>query len=312
AYGLLRGYLEYFGVPFDSMGFIAGVQTDSETGKPKNLSKVRLLPANILYNGDSYNNGFYLFDRLSPGLRRVVFETPDYGKDTVTQTVAVSGLHFLDRTLYIAIPPTITSSQPLPGDTAFKVNNLIGVRFSRPMDTTSVRLAFSMSPSTSGSFTWTAGSTMILFIPNPALLYNTNYTLTIAATAKSLGGVPIDGNNDGIPGDPYILNFKTESGTTDISETGNVPYKFELKQNFPNPFNPSTTIKFQIPKTSYVTLKVFDYLGREIVTLVDGEKSPGNYETQFTIDDSKFSSGIYFYRLISENFISTKKMLMLK
>ncbi|MBU2444772.1 MAG: N-acetylmuramoyl-L-alanine amidase [Bacteroidetes bacterium] len=313
AYGLLRGYLEYFGVPFDSMGFIAGVQTDSETGKPKNLSKVRLLPANTLYSGDSFNNGYYLFDRLSPGLHKVVFETPDYGKDTVNQTVAVSGLHFLDRTLYIAIPPTITSSQPLPGDTAFKVNNLIGVRFSRPMDTVSVRLAFSMSPFTSGNFTWTAGSTMLLFTPNPVLLYNTNYTLTIAATAKSLGGVPIDGNNDGIPGDPFILNFKTESHTTNISETGNVPHKFELKQNFPNPFNPSTTIKFQIPKTSYVTLKVYDILGREVATLVNEVKEACNYLVTFDVSAlAKLTSGVYYYRLTLGIFSEMKKMSLLK
>jgi N-acetylmuramoyl-L-alanine amidase len=324
AYAFLNSFLQFYGAPADSFAIIAGIQIDSETGKPKNLTQVRLLPSNIVYNGDSYNNGFYLFDRLTPGLRQVVFETPNYRKDTVNQTVIVSGLHFLDKTLYITIPPTVTQTQPSPGDTAVKINSLIGIRFSRPMDTTSVRSAFSMSPPVFGNFTWTAGSTMLLFIPSPALSYSTNYTLTIAATAKSLGGVPIDGNNDGIPGDPFILNFKTESSTTNISGSGNAPHKFELKQNYPNPFNPSTVISYQLSAVSYVTLKVYDILGREVATLVDEEKSPGEYELRLTINDlsveGRMTSGVYFYQLVvsgtntlkADSFIDTKKLMILK
>ncbi len=316
AYGLLRGYLEYYNIPFDSLGFIAGIQTDSETGKPKNQSRVKLLPADIVYNGDSYNNGYYLFDRVPPGSHKVVFETPNYGKDTVNQTVAISGLHFLDRTLFIGTPPTITQTQPLPGDTAFKVNNLIGIRFSRPMDTASVRLAFSMSPAAKGNFTWTAGSTMLLFTPNPLLSYNTNYVLTIAATAKSLGGTPIDGNNDGIPGDPFILNFKTESSTTSVSDAGNMPFKFELKQNYPNPFNPETIIEYIVPSREHVTLTVYDLLGRKVANLIDEVKEPGNYHFPFSIrqltDHFPLQSGIYFYQLRAGSHVETKKMILMK
>ncbi|MBM4177108.1 MAG: T9SS type A sorting domain-containing protein [Ignavibacteria bacterium] len=312
AYGLVRGYLEYYSIPFDLFGFVAGIQTDSETGKPKNQSRVKLLPADIVYNGDSYNNGYYLFDRLTPGNYKVVFETPDYGKDTVNQTVAASGLHFLDRTLFIATPPTITQTQPLPGDTGFKVNNLIGIRFSRPMDTTSVRLAFSLSPPASGNFTWTAGSTMLLFTPNPVLSYNTNYVLTIAAAAKSLGGTSIDGNNDGVPGDPFILSFKTESNTTDVTDRFETPLKYELKQNYPNPFNPGTSIQYSVPSREKVTLKLFDVLGYEVATLVDEVKESGVYYYPFSIINYPLPSGIYFYQLRAGSYVETKKMMVVK
>ncbi len=80
--------------------------------------------------------------------------------------------------------------------------------------------------------------------------------------------------------------------------------------NYPNPFNPSTLIQYQLPKDGVVTLKVFDILGREIKTLVDRYKTQGTYTVPF--DASKLASGIYFYQLRSGNFISTKKMLLMK
>lgn len=85
---------------------------------------------------------------------------------------------------------------------------------------------------------------------------------------------------------------------------------FYLAQNYPNPFNPTTTINFSIPEQSLVTLKIYNALGEEVKTLVNELKSVGNYEIKF--DASKLSSGIYFYRLKADNYIETKKMLMLK
>ena len=86
--------------------------------------------------------------------------------------------------------------------------------------------------------------------------------------------------------------------------------EFILKQNYPNPFNPRTTIKYQIPKISFVTIKVYDVLGKEISTLVNEEKPAGNYEVEFTGDG--LPSGIYFYQLRAGNYIETKKMVLLK
>ena len=88
------------------------------------------------------------------------------------------------------------------------------------------------------------------------------------------------------------------------------PIEFYLNQNYPNPFNPSTIISFQLPITSYINLKVYDVLGKEILSLVDEIKSAGSYEVEFNA--TRLSSGIYFYRLQAGSFVQTKKMLMIK
>ncbi|MFA7290266.1 MAG: T9SS type A sorting domain-containing protein, partial [Melioribacteraceae bacterium] len=88
------------------------------------------------------------------------------------------------------------------------------------------------------------------------------------------------------------------------------PTRYNLDQNYPNPFNPGTNISFQILEPGYVTLKVYDLLGRELATLVNEEKIRGNYEIPF--NGSGFSSGLYFYILNWNNSIQTKKMLLIK
>jgi uncharacterized protein (TIGR02145 family) len=85
---------------------------------------------------------------------------------------------------------------------------------------------------------------------------------------------------------------------------------YRLNQNYPNPFNPSTKISYQIPEMSFVTLKVIDILGNEIETLVNEEKHIGNFEVEF--DGTGLSSGIYFCRLLANNYTETIKMLVLK
>lgn len=88
------------------------------------------------------------------------------------------------------------------------------------------------------------------------------------------------------------------------------PQTFELNNNYPNPFNPSTKISYSIPKQSRVTLKVYDLIGNEVSTLVSEEMAAGNYEFEF--DASKLGSGVYLYKLQAGNFIETKKMILLK
>lgn len=99
---------------------------------------------------------------------------------------------------------------------------------------------------------------------------------------------------------PVELNL---SGTAVITE-------YSLEQNFPNPFNPSTIIKFQIPKDGFVSLKVYDILGNEITNLVNEEKSRGRYEVNF--NGSSLANGVYIYKIQSGDFISSKKMILLK
>ena len=98
--------------------------------------------------------------------------------------------------------------------------------------------------------------------------------------------------------------------TTSVAGTPAPVYNFQLSQNYPNPFNPSTSIRYSIPEKSKVTLKIYDITGRELLTLLNGEVNAGNYEINFNV--SKLSSGVYFYTLRSNTFVSTKKMLLLK
>jgi tetratricopeptide (TPR) repeat protein len=90
----------------------------------------------------------------------------------------------------------------------------------------------------------------------------------------------------------------------------NIPKTYGLYQNYPNPFNPSTTIKYQIPKPGMVTLKVYDILGREVATLVNENKIEGFYD--FTFNASRFASGIYIYQFRVNDYVSSKKMILIK
>ena len=92
--------------------------------------------------------------------------------------------------------------------------------------------------------------------------------------------------------------------------SGNLPSEFKLNMNYPNPFNPVTKISFDVPSKEFVTLKIYDFLGREVATLVNGYLQPGIYEVDW--NGSSFASGVYFYNLISGSFSDTKKMILLR
>ncbi|MBM4157412.1 MAG: T9SS type A sorting domain-containing protein [Ignavibacteria bacterium] len=89
-----------------------------------------------------------------------------------------------------------------------------------------------------------------------------------------------------------------------------IPNDYCLSQNYPNPFNPETIIKFSVPETKLITLKVFDILGREVETIINQTLQPGTYEVTF--NGNYLSSGIYYYRLITDNYIETKRMTLVK
>lgn len=106
----------------------------------------------------------------------------------------------------------------------------------------------------------------------------------------------IDDFGDGMVGVPSVNN--------------EVPESFSLKQNYPNPFNPKTNIQFSIPQSEFVTLTIFDMLGKEIEIVVNEELSSGTYMIDW--DASKYSSGTYFYRIHAGQFTDTKKMTLIK
>lgn len=104
---------------------------------------------------------------------------------------------------------------------------------------------------------------------------------------------------------PYVSDLMTG-----ISSNGEIPKAYELSQNFPNPFNPATKIKFAIPQSSLVTLKIYNILGKEVASLISENLNAGNYEVDFNA--AALSSGSYFYRITAGEFTSVKKMLLIK
>jgi len=119
--------------------------------------------------------------------------------------------------------------------------------------------------------------------------------ILVATSGTSNGGV-------------WIYVDSTISGITNSNTAS--PDKFLLFQNYPNPFNPGTNIRYQIINNSYITLKIFDILGKEIAALVNEKQNAGIYNIEW--DAENYSSGIYFYKLTADGFTDIKKMVLLK
>lgn len=101
-----------------------------------------------------------------------------------------------------------------------------------------------------------------------------------------------------------------DSVETGVDEFERVPLSFRLSQNFPNPFNPTTVIRYRLPVTSNVTLNVYDVLGREVSKLVEGRQNPGEHSVTFNA--AGLPSGVYFYRLSAGTFVKTMKLMIMK
>ena len=134
-------------------------------------------------------------------------------------------------------------------------------------------------------------------------------TVNVGSDSLDIWCVGSTGSSTGFNGKAY----KTRIGNppTGVNNIGNVvPEDYILYQNFPNPFNPVTKINYSIPKQCLVILKVIDILGKEIKTLINEVKSPGNYLVEF--NGSEFSSGVYFYKIQANDFSDVKKMILIK
>ena len=144
---------------------------------------------------------------------------------------------------------------------------------------------------TDGGYSW------VTQYNQPAILFSIHFTDLSTGYAVGTNG---------------IILKTTDGGVSFIEDQSNQTQSnsFLLSQNYPNPFNPSTTIKYSIPNTGDVSIKVFDVLGKEVVTLVNEEKPTGEYEVKFNA--ANLTCGIYFYQLKADNFVETKKMILLR
>lgn len=162
-------------------------------------------------------------------------------------------------------------------------------------------------------------TTVVSYLPLPILpiplyqLYDTswiaqgNWIVKQVMPSSVINLTPIGLNRYVLPGNmkeiipPLVVK---------IDEDELIANDFYLSQNYPNPFNPSTRIQYRVSSSCFVILKVYDVLGNEVATLVNGYKPAGSYEVEF--DASNLASGIYFYKLTMGNFSSTKKMALLR
>lgn len=162
-----------------------------------------------------------------------------------------------------------------------------------------------------------------LAIYNGYVFAGTSYGFYVSSDSGATWAV----RNEGFSGTPYIKSFCIHNnflfagppgvwrrplselvGIKTISQE--VPEGYLLYQNYPNPFNPITNIKYQITNKSYIELKIFDILGRQIETLVSKIQKPGSYEAEW--DGEDYPSGVYFYRLEAGTFVDSKKMVLVK
>lgn len=161
--------------------------------------------------------------------------------------------------------------------------------------------------------------------------------ITVSGTTNDIAGELVDAGgtvvavNNGTSSNPFTLtapgpgNYTVNAGhagplrwdsasisitVTDVGENPSNPIVYKLYDNYPNPFNPSTILRYSIPEASFTTIKIFDALGNEVSSLVNETKTAGTYEVEFNATD--LSSGIYYYTLQAGSFTQTKKMILIK
>jgi len=207
----------------------------------------------------------------------------------------------------VVTPPIVSSTELANAAIDVALNHEITATFSVAMDASTItELTFTlMQGTTSVSGVVSCSGTTATFAPASNFAQNTLYTATITTGAKDLAGNALA--ND------YVWSFTTGAAVTAVG-SGLAPHEFALLQNYPNPFNPSTRIQYSLEKAGMVSLKIYNVLGLEVATLVNAYQDANSYTVQFNTNEGglSLSSGVYFYRLETRSFVSTKKLILMK
>jgi len=195
--------------------------------------------------------------------------------------------------------PTTFNFSPGPSDSLKHFFQNVGIKWSKSLDPQRRSLTYILHFFGPGVDTTLATADSVDTVSVGNIQPSSHYVLTGYAS-----------NGFDTTASANAIWFNSASTITGVKQSSGLPMSFELYQNFPNPFNPTTVISYQLPVVSRVTLKVYDVLGREVETLIDVVKGPGKYEVKF--DASKFASGIYFYSLKAGDFLRTKKLVLIK
>ena len=202
-----------------------------------------------------------------------------------------------DATFTIAAGPTITVTAPNGGEN-WEVGTDYNITWSR-QDVSLVKIEYS---------TDNGGIWLDVIASTPAAIGAYNWTIPNTPSTECLVRLSDVGN--AAVYDVSDNTFTIEDPVSADDLKSGIPKEYALYQNYPNPFNPSTKIEFAIPSQSQVTIDIFNQLGEQVATILNSNLSAGYYKIEF--DASNHPSGLYFYRILSGNFVETKKMMLMK
>jgi len=221
AYAFARTFIQLYDSTDFQYSTLAGIVRDSfdkvdyftlsgsnDKYLPVNNITVTLNPLGKVYQGDSFNNGYFLFDSLAAGDYELIVEADGYFSDTADVTIDDKFFNFKDFKLFSKIPPIVARTVPAAGDTNVPAWDPIVVTFSRPMDTTLTIPAIYTIPEAPLELTWLSEN-IIVEIRSDSFQFLTDYTLMIDGTAQGVLGYQLDGNGDGVGGDLFSLSYTT-------------------------------------------------------------------------------------------------------
>ena len=215
--------LDWHGVPRSTHRIATGIVTDAESGRPVNGATVEI--AGRAYTTDTFEslfnryssdpdqlaNGFYYLEDVPSGVLTVTVSAPGYATGTAEVSVLDTDFSFADVQLVSTVPPRVVDANPADGDGTFPVTDALNLRFSRPLDPTTAAAAFSLvdaaGAAVAGTVSFEEGGYVLVFTPSAPLAARTVFTLTLAGSATTANGSPLDGNGDGVGGDDFTLSF---------------------------------------------------------------------------------------------------------
>ncbi len=251
AFALVHSFLTYYTVPKKTDAYVEGVIQNLNGDKLPGIT-VKLANAidTMIYVTDSQNigitdqdrawggfpqiyvvkNGMYFFENFPLGQAKLIFEGSGFANDTVDVMVMARTSNQVSAiTLIEDVPPKIVATSPAKGDSNFSAFQEIAIKFSRPMETTSVISAFQIVPSVNGNLSWQDQNKTLKLTPSTRFEFNQNYILQISATAKDAWNYNLDGNGDGVAGDAFSLIFRTAPMDTSLPMVVDFyPFKNEI------------------------------------------------------------------------------------
>ncbi|WP_412068391.1 Ig-like domain-containing protein [Rubrivirga sp. IMCC43871] len=253
--------LDWHGVPRSTHRIATGIVTDAESGRPVNGATVTI--DGQTYTTDTYAslfnryssdpdqlaNGFYYLEDLGAGTHTVTVEAEGYETATAQVTMLDTEFSFADVQIVSNVPPVLTDADPAEGEPNFPVTDPLRFTFSRPLDPATATPAFSLTRSSdgsavSGTVSYEAGGTRLVFTPDAPLVARTEYVATLAGTAATANGSLLDGDGDGTGGDALVVTFTSSFPDTDAPR---------LSQSSPRPnatdveLRPVVTVAFDEP-----------------------------------------------------------------